>query len=282
MLAVTLAFLFAAGESASAQRIAVVTPDETATSVRFAEELEAVIGRTARVVDGSLASAAFRSGDPETPFNMTVEQARMIGSAIGCEYFILVRADIINRYSLAKKEYFEAFAAVSTVSARSGRLVDFRISSAEGKRADAESGLMRSTAAVAADLILKLPDITRREMAERRAERFPEVPAEGSAEARGFRPALPYRRLSPKYTSAANLYGIAATVDIEVEIDPAGTIVRTDIVRWAGFGLDESVEKAVRSMNWRPAERDGRSVPIRILLRYNFRKVTEDPNKERP
>jgi hypothetical protein len=61
-----------------------------------------------------------------------------------------------------------------------------------------------------------------------------------------------------------------------VDIDAEGRIAASRIVRWAGFGLDESVEKAVRSMNWRPAMRNGKSLPMRVLLRYNFRKVEKD------
>ena len=66
---------------------------------------------------------------------------------------------------------------------------------------------------------------------------------------------------------------LGATVDAEVSIDQNGNITEIDIVRWAGYGLDESVANAVRSMNWRPAERDGKPLPMRILLRYNFTKT---------
>jgi hypothetical protein len=52
--------------------------------------------------------------------------------------------------------------------------------------------------------------------------------------------------------------------------------VSSKIVRWAGFGLEEAVERAVRSMNWRPAMRNGKALPMRVLLRYNFRKVEKD------
>jgi hypothetical protein len=53
------------------------------------------------------------------------------------------------------------------------------------------------------------------------------------------------------------------------------------ITRWAGFELDESVAKAVRSMNWRPAERNGKPLPVRFLLRYNFKKIEkDDPDNE--
>ena len=61
-----------------------------------------------------------------------------------------------------------------------------------------------------------------------------------------------------------------------VDLDANGNILRTDVVRWAGFGLDESVEKTVRSMNWRPAERNGKTLPMRFLVRYNFKKIEKD------
>ena len=40
--------------------------------------------------------------------------------------------------------------------------------------------------------------------------------------------------------------------------------------------LEESVEKAVRAMNWRPAMRNGSALPMRVLLRYNFTKVEKE------
>jgi hypothetical protein len=103
-----------------------------------------------------------------------------------------------------------------------------------------------------------------------------EPPDPASASVRNFRAPIPYRRIKPEYTVEAALYDIVATVDIVVDTDAAGKILRTEIVRWAGYGLDESVDKAVRSMNWRPAERNGRSIAMRFLLRYNFRKLEKE------
>ena len=40
--------------------------------------------------------------------------------------------------------------------------------------------------------------------------------------------------------------------------------------------LDESVDKTVRAMNWRPAERNGKSLPMRFLVRYNFKKIDKE------
>ena len=75
----------------------------------------------------------------------------------------------------------------------------------------------------------------------------------------------------------AYLYSIAATVEILVDLDAAGKITITAIVRWAGYGLDESVETAVRAMNSRPADRNKNTLPRRVLLRYNFKKTEAKP-----
>ena len=87
---------------------------------------------------------------------------------------------------------------------------------------------------------------------------------------------MPYKRIKPEYTPAAYLYGIAATVDAEVSIDANGDVKRIDITRWAGYGLDESVIAAIRQMNWRPGERGGKPLPMRVLLRYNFTKIDKE------
>ena len=113
-------------------------------------------------------------------------------------------------------------------------------------------------------------------MEEKPKQQLEELPAENSPEAKNFRPPLPYRRIKPPYTRTAYQYSIAATVDVEVDVDETGGIARTEIVRWAGFGLDEAVEKTIRQMNWKPADRNGKPLPMRVLLRYNFKKVEPD------
>jgi TonB family protein len=108
-----------------------------------------------------------------------------------------------------------------------------------------------------------------------------ELPEPGSPEAKNFRAPIPYRRLSPEYTRLAYLYDVTATVEATVDLDELGQITNMAITRWAGFELDESVAKAVRSMNWRPAERNGKPLPVRFLLRYNFKKIEkDDPDNE--
>lgn len=269
-----LILLFAS--ALSAQKIAVLTPEKNGQSEGFTEKLETSLTEKFKVLDSSLSEAAFLSSNPEKPFNLTTQEAKIIGAAIGCDFFLLVKSENLRRYSFEKKEYFESYAAVYAVSSRTGRLVFWKLRTFNGyKSNDAERLLFESVNDLTKEISDKLPTIANEEISEKIAK-LEEVPDENSPEAKFFRSPLPYKRLSPQYTSLANLYGIAATVDIEVDFDESGNILRTEVVRWAGFGLDESVTETVRKMNWRPATRDGKTLPIRVLLRYNFKKIEKE------
>jgi len=90
----------------------------------------------------------------------------------------------------------------------------------------------------------------------------------------------PYRRLKPPYPEAAARAEIEATVDVLVDIDARGEVGRIEIARWAGFGLDQSVLDTVKQMHFFPAMRNGVALPMRVLLRYNFRKPPRDQNTQ--
>jgi len=49
-------------------------------------------------------------------------------------------------------------------------------------------------------------------------------------------------------------------------------VTRVEVARWAGFGLDEATVETVHRLHFFPAMRNGVAIPIRVLLRYNFRK----------
>ena len=82
----------------------------------------------------------------------------------------------------------------------------------------------------------------------------------------------PFRRLKPPYPDTAAHAEVEATVDVLVDIDARGEVGRIEVARWAGYGLDQSVIDTVRQLHFFPAHRDGAAIPIRVLLRYNFRK----------
>ena len=257
-----------------AQKVAVLAPDKTDASRAFAWDLENEMIEKVSIQDNLLAAAAFNAAAFGHPYNLTREQSRSVGAAIGCEYLILIRAMTLRRSSSRRPEYYEASASVFVVSSRSGRMVDWRLLRFEAsKPAKAERMLAASIAPLARKIASGFKDLTKSELTEPPPAQMEEVPEIGSAAARNFRAPIPYRRLKPKYTSDAYLYDIQATVDIVIDLDASGSIVRTEVVRWAGYGLDESAESAVRAMNWRPAERNGKPLPMRFLVRYNFKKI---------
>ncbi len=96
-----------------------------------------------------------------------------------------------------------------------------------------------------------------------------------SAAAEGLRLPRPYRRLIPEYPESAARAEAEATVDVLVDLDSSGEVTRVEVARWAGFGLDQTTLDAVRRLHFFPAMRNGVAIPIRVLLRYNFRKPTQ-------
>ena len=82
----------------------------------------------------------------------------------------------------------------------------------------------------------------------------------------------PFRRLSPPYPETAANAEVEAVVDVLVDLDIKGEVSNVEVARWAGFGLDEVTIETVRQMHFFPAMRNGTPIPLRVLLRYNFRK----------
>ncbi len=249
-------------------------PDKAPSSISFAEKLETKLTEKLKVIDDGLAETAYRSVSPTTPFNLTVEESKKIGAVIGCEMFVIVRSATQRRSSFERSEYYESYAPIYVVSSRTGRLVFWKLQRFDGATSKiSEKLLNESVGQLSAEIADRVRSSIKREIAEPDSPAMEEVPDEKSPLAVNFRSPVPYRRIKPEYTAEAALYDIAATVEIEVDLDATGTITRTTTTRWAGYGLDESVEKTVRQMNWRPAERNGKTLPMRFLLRYNFKKA---------
>ena len=262
-----------------AQRISILTPEKTATAADFASRLGENLAEDFKVLDNSLSETAFNSVAVERPYNLTATEAKNIGKVIGCHYFLLVKSDIQRRVSLKEGDNFEAFAAVFTVSSRTGRLIFWRIESQFGATAEkAQEKLNDAVDDLSHQIFVNIKRAEIIEKEESHAVEIEEIPAEDAPGAKNFRPPLPFRRVKPKYTQTAYLYDVAATVDVLVDISETGEILRTEIVRWAGFGLDESVVETIRQMNWRAAERDKKFIPMRVLLRYNFKKIEPAEN----
>ena len=231
--------------------------------------------------DRGLSGAAARGVGYRGSLNLTRREARDLGAAVGCDFLILGDARTLRRSPSERPPFYEAYASVLVVSARTGRLVAWERPAAEAATAGAAAAALlaaldshaaaRYLAVAAREFAREEHDLSRRATRDEPAA-LVDFSAEGTEAAEDVREPAPFRRLRPQYTEAAARAEAEATVDAVVDLDEAGEVVRVEIERWAGFGLDEEVEATVRRMHFRPAARDGRPVPSRVLLRYNFRR----------
>ena len=257
-----------------AVRISVLIPESTETAERFAAELETAMADGVSFSDRGLARTVLLASDLENPFNMTLTEARNIGTGIGCSYFILLKGDTFRRTSLSRSKYFESYTAVFFVDARSGELIDWHLASFDEDSPEASLKALLGSAAVTAERFKKL-------MAEPRGHSVPLEPASlPDMNDSNARFPMPFKRMRPGYTPIARRYDIEATVDVVAEIDKNGAVSGTRIVRWAGFGLDQSVIETVKNMTWRPADIGNEKFTMQILLRYNFRDIKDSKDQD--
>jgi protein TonB len=263
--------------------VAVLDFGETPTGMSAAEALRHALAADTnlKITDRVLVNAAASGAGYAGSLNMTLEEARNLGAAIGCDFFITGDAQTLRRSPSSAPVYHEAYASIFLVSATSGKLLLWTRAHFEAAApADAEKQLLaelnRNATPYARAIFQAHGEEAGRRTQLAAVSRQPfvyeDAPTESNPAAKNFRAPQPYRRLRPPYTAAAAQAEAEATVDASIEIDTSGEVVNVLIVRWAGFGLDDATIDTIRQLHFRPAMRDGAAVPVRILLRYNFRR----------
>lgn len=244
------------------------------TSLRLIEDLQ--------IADSDQTRAAASGSGYAPSLNMAVAEARTLGAALGSDFYILGDAQTLRRSPSSAPIYFESYASIFVVSSRTGRLVSWQRVTFQAPTPTSSASLL--VAALShKDLRDKLSAAILQALAEEQTAResaiekgipvIEEAPDdEKVAEAGGLRLPRPYRRLQPSYPETAAQAEAEATVDVLVDLDKNGEVTHAEIARWAGFGLDEASLETVRKLHFFPAMRNGDRVPLRVLLRYNFRK----------
>lgn len=264
-------------------RVAVLDLGQTEGGRPAADRLAKQLSMDARVLvmDRDQSRAAALGAGYEGSLNMTLEDARNLGAVIDCDFFLTGDAQTLRRSPSDGKDYWEAYAAIFIVSARTGRLILWERPSFEA--ATPEEAEKRLFAELTGNelrhrlgtVILRAQEdeyVARNSLLQSHGTPVIEDAPEDAAAAQGLRLPQPYRRLRPPYPDTAARIEAEAVIDVQVEIGADGEVGRIDVVRWAGFGLEEATTQTVRRMHFRPAMRGGVPVPMRVLLRYNFRK----------
>ena len=268
------------------RRLAVAVLDfgDTSTgrlaSQKLAENLKSY--RAFSVQDQDQARAASRGAGYAGSINLSREEARHLGSVLGSDFFLVGDAQTLRRSPSAGPVYFESYASLFLVSSRTGRLITWvRPVFEAATAAAAESELVARLAGteIRDQLTQLVEQAYRLERGQRELSHTAAVPVideapddEKVAEAEGLRLPRPYRLFTPAYPESAAKAEAEATVDVLVDLDEEGEVKQVEIARWAGFGLDESTIETVKRLHFFPAKRNGVSIPLRVLLRYNFRK----------
>ena len=237
------------------------------------------------VADRDLTRSAARGAGYAGSLNMSLREARDLGAAIGCDFYFIGDAQTLRRSSSTKPIFYETYAAIFLVSARTGKLILWERPSVEGDsvgKSLKQFMTILSSEKTAGRYIAAVRRALQDERTERAAaieNRAPIIEAlsdEEGDENKDVRAPRPYRRLKPQYPETAAQAEVEATVDALVDIDSQGEISRVEIGRWAGYGLDQAVVDTVRQLHFFPAMRDGVAIPMRVLLRYNFRKPAQN------
>lgn len=278
-------------------RLAVIDLGNAATGLHAAEAIRETLhpkaaapsGREFAVIDRDQTRAAALGAGFEGSLNLTIQQARDLGAAMGCDFYFIGEAQTLRRSPSTKPLYYESYATVFLVSARTGRLIFWeRPTVQRDSPAESEKALLAilSSGETRQRYILAIHRAQEDERAERvnAVESSPQIievmSGEDSDTNQEVRAPRPYRRLKPPYPQTAGAAEVEATVDVLVDIDARGEVGRLEIARWAGYGLDQSVIDTVRQMHFFPAMREGVAIPMRVLLRYNFRKPPVDKNAQ--
>ena len=266
-------------------RVAVLNFGPTPTGSRAADTIRGSIinnpFKDFALVDSDLARSAALGAGYDGSLNLTVANARDIGASIGADVYFIGDAETVRRSPSTGPVYFESYASIFLVSARTGRLI-FWERPLERRNApeEAEQALLQTLSA--ADRRQRYQVSIRRALEVERAERTEAVESPPTVilgmsddtidSPSGLREPRPYRRIKPPYPESAAIAEVEAVVDVLVDVDARGEVAKIQIARWAGYGLDQSVINTVKQMHFFPAMQNGRAIPMRVLLRYNFRK----------
>ena len=286
-ICVALLVLFVANAQAQTNQppvLSVLDFGSTAIAKQATDTLRTKLRATGEVTvaDPDLSRAAAKGIGYTGSLNLTVNEARDLGAALATEFYILGDAQTLRRSSFESPVYYESYCSIFLVSARTGRLLLWERPSFESP--GATNGEVKLSQYLSDDaLSRRLIDIIKKTRDEERIQRtvltasaeavIEEAPEdEKTAEVQGIRAPRPYRRLRPEYPQTAARADAEATVDVVVDVGADGEVGDVQIVRWAGFGLDESTIATVRQLHFFPAMRNGTPIPMRVMLRYNFRK----------
>lgn len=223
------------------------------------------------LVDSAQMNIALKGAQYNGSLNLSLDEARALGLSIGCDYYFLGLAKVVRRLATEKEFYFDVMLGVFLVETRNGKLLRFSFQQAQAANERlARQQLTELTETVwrqSADVIKSPPQ----EIANDQVTELYDLSSEEAVKL-NIKPPQFYRRIKPAYTDDAEFAGVTATIELKAVFQADGRIGAVEVIRWGGFGLDESSIATVRQLRFEPAKWNGRAVNVSAVVQYNFRK----------
>ncbi len=238
-----------------------------------------------QLLDDDLVRVAIRGIGYSGSLNPSREEARALGQSIGCDFFVIGKSLTSRRAATGDQFYFESLAGLFFVETRTGKLILFSFESATAQTEHQAKERLKAT------IENNWPRYSQAMIAARdnhisTVENFSQPlapPVEVLTDdlaAQGVQQPFFYQRIKPDYTEQADLANVTATVELEAVFREDGTVGEVEVMRWAGFGLDESAIATVKKLRFKPAELDGKKLTLKGLVRYNFRRPLSQAERQ--
>jgi TonB family protein len=75
----------------------------------------------------------------------------------------------------------------------------------------------------------------------------------------------------PVYPAEATAAQVELDVPVEIVVDATGRVISARVTRRVGYGFEASATEAVQRYRFKPAQRDGRAVAVRMLWTMQYR-----------
>ncbi len=233
------------------------------------------------LLDADLTQAALRGAGYQGSLNMSGDEARQLGQALGSDFFVVGKVLETRRAADNQQFFNEAAVGLFFVETRTGRLAHFQwLSEKANTEAAARQQLLAALSTAWPACLQALRAAQQNHQAEiesvGNAAPLPEVIRDDELKPSDKLPSF-YQRMKPDYTPQAAALNITATVELEAVFQTDGRVGEIEVIRWAGFGLDEISVATVKKMRFRPAQQNEKAVSLRGLVRFNFRRPVERP-----
>src|SRR5438552_2091345 len=181
------------------------------------------------IIDRELTKSAVRGAGYSGSLNMSRQESRDLGAAIGCDFYFIGEAQTLRRSASTRPVYYETYASIFLVSARTGRLILWERPSTNADWAEASQKQFTMILSFSGrHFVAAIRKAQQEERAERTSAVSNTTPIiellsdDDNERSKDIQAPRPYRRLKPVYPDTAARSEIEATVDVLVDIDAQG------------------------------------------------------------